>query len=154
MFFFEAFDMRNFPTLLPLMNVSSLLDQVVENEEDEDDTNKEMEDEDDTNEEMEDEDDTNKENETEAVKPWPWEVKPIYEDPPPVQATDKRKEAVEDEIDLRCTELDVIVTPVVVGPRTRIVSRETPPPKRLRSCLKDDNDDSCERPRHRVRFDV
>ena len=35
--------MRNFPTLLTLMNVSSLLDQVVENEEDEDDTNEEME---------------------------------------------------------------------------------------------------------------
>ena len=67
---------------------------------------------------------------------------------------------VEDEIDLRCTELDempfaaVVTTPVGAVPDARSVSRQSPPPKRLRSCLKDDEDDSYERPQRRVRFDV
>ena len=70
-----------------------------------------------------------------------------------IKAADKRKKVVEDKIDLQCTELDVIVTHVIVGLRTHSVSHQTQHPKHLRSCLKEDND-FCERLQHRVQFNV
>ena len=62
----------------------------------------------------------------------------------------------EDEVDLRCSELDDMPFAAVVASPVGAVedARQSPPPKRLRSCLKDDDDDSCERPQRRVRFDV
>ena len=97
-------------------------------------------------------DEEDEEEEEEQVKPWPWEVKRWYEVPQPCDECAKTADTMKED-DLRCTELDDVPFAAVVASPVED-ARQSPPPKRLRSCLKDDDDDSCERPKRRVRFDV